>query len=124
MESIKIFDDIRNACTYIINIDDHKLYKIDNKELYIRKCSTYGHYRYDIISYNVIVGVVDIDIDNNDNIRNIRYSYCTYKYSRTTTKHIRYMYKILNCLALINDCKLECDTFYRNIAKASKRGDI
>ena len=32
-----------------------------------------------------------IDIDNNDNIKHIRYSYSTYKYSRTTKKHIKYV---------------------------------
>lgn len=108
MEKIIIHNDIRNACTFILDIRDNVKYRIDNKELYIIKNSYGNYHRYTILSYDTIVAYIGIDYDKNENIKHIRYNYTTYKYSRTTTKHIHYVYKILKCLSILNDCKVNC----------------
>ena len=116
MERIDFCNDVRNTCTYLLDIREDKTYRIDNKELYIVKQNLDSCYSYIIMSYKTIVAYAYIDIDNNDNIKHIRYIYSTHKYSRTTTKHIRYIYRILDCLSVINDCDIECNTF-RDIEK-------
>ena len=115
MERINIYNNMKNACTYILDIRDNVKYRIDNKELYIIKNSYGNYHRYTILSYDTIVAYIGIDYDKNENIKHIRYNYTTSKYSRTTTKHIHYVYRIVHYLGLLECCKVNCYTFNKDV---------
>ena len=115
MKRIIIHDDITINCTNILDIRDYVKYRIDNKDLYIVKNSYHNYHRYTKLSYYTIVAYIGIDYDKNENIKHITYNYTTHKYSRTTTKHIHYVYRILKCLSVLNDCKVNCYTFDEDV---------
>ena len=111
MERLHIHNNMKNGCYNIIDIRENVLYQIDNKQLYIRKRINKASYVYDIISYNTIVGDITIKIDNNENIKHIKYSYTSYKYSVTTTRHINYFNRIVNYLGLLSCCKVDIEKY-------------
>ena len=111
MKRINIYNNIKNACYNIVDIKENVLYQIDNKQLYIRKRINKTSYTYDIISYNTIVGDITISIDNNENIKHIKYRYTSCKYSVTTTRHVNYVNRIVQYLGLLSYCRVNTEKY-------------
>ena len=109
MERLHIYNNMKNGCYDIVDIKENVLYRIDNKQLYIRKRINKASYVYDIISYNTTVGYIIIKIDNNENIKHIQYNYTSHKYSVTTTRHVNYVNRIVHYLGLLSGCKVDTE---------------